>query len=125
MPKVNRMMLLLEFSRKIYRLILLKKLVNILQCKGCVKKMNKFKKNHFRETGIWVTYKEGVYDITEFVEGHPGGDQILMAAGNSVEPFWLLYGIHENANVYEILETYRIGKYYQKTAGKCNKNKLT
>ncbi|XP_050506196.1 sulfite oxidase-like [Diabrotica virgifera virgifera] len=62
-----------------------------------------------KETGIWVTYKEGVYNITEFVEGHPGGDQILMAAGSSVEPFWMLYGIHENPHVYEILETYRIG----------------
>lgn len=58
---------------------------------------------------IWVTYKEGVYDITEFIVGHPGGDQILMAAGNSVEPFWLLYSIHENPHVYEILEAYRIG----------------
>nr|CAI5859725.1 unnamed protein product [Callosobruchus analis] len=32
-----------------------------------------------------------------------------MAAGSSVEPFWLLYGIHENPHVYEILENYRIG----------------
>ena len=24
------------------------------------------------ETGIWVTYKDGVYDITEFVRMHPG-----------------------------------------------------
>ncbi|CAH1281600.1 unnamed protein product [Diabrotica balteata] len=62
-----------------------------------------------KETGIWVTYKEGVYNITEFVEGHPGGNQILIAAGSSVEPFWMLYGIHENPHVYEILESYRIG----------------
>ncbi|KAG5873360.1 hypothetical protein JTB14_022963 [Gonioctena quinquepunctata] len=61
------------------------------------------------DTRIWVTYKEGVYDITDFVEGHPGGNQILMAAGSSVEPFWLLYGIHKNPHVYSILETYRIG----------------
>ncbi|XP_074028867.1 sulfite oxidase isoform X3 [Leptinotarsa decemlineata] len=61
------------------------------------------------DTRIWVTYKEGVYDITEFIEGHPGGDQILMAAGSSVEPFWLLYGIHKNSHVYDILEKYRIG----------------
>ncbi|XP_030756918.1 probable sulfite oxidase, mitochondrial isoform X2 [Sitophilus oryzae] len=62
-----------------------------------------------KDTKIWVTYKEGVYDITDFIEGHPGGEQILMAAGSSVEPFWLIYGIHENPHVYEILETLRIG----------------
>ncbi|CAH1103927.1 unnamed protein product [Psylliodes chrysocephalus] len=62
-----------------------------------------------REKRIWVTYKAGVYDITDFIEGHPGGDQILMAAGSSVEPFWMLYGVHENPHVYAILENYRIG----------------
>lgn len=66
-------------------------------------------KHTTKESKIWVTYKNGVYDITKFVEGHPGGDQILMAAGNSVEPFWLVYGIHENPHVYKIIEEYRIG----------------
>uniref|UniRef100_A0A8C6UCX1 Cytochrome b5 heme-binding domain-containing protein n=1 Tax=Neogobius melanostomus TaxID=47308 RepID=A0A8C6UCX1_9GOBI len=37
------------------------------------------------EDGIWVTYKGGVYDITEFVAIHPGGDKIMLAAGGSVE----------------------------------------
>lgn len=57
-------------------------------------------------------YREGVYDITEFIEHHPGGDQILIAAGGSVEPFWVLYGIHKNEHVFKILETLRIGKKY-------------
>ena len=47
------------------------------------------------ETGIWVTFRGGVYDITQFVQNHPGGvDKILMAAGGSVEPFWRLYRQH-------------------------------
>ncbi|XP_025831817.1 probable sulfite oxidase, mitochondrial [Agrilus planipennis] len=62
-----------------------------------------------REKRIWVTYKDGVYDITEFVDAHPGGDQILLAAGASVEPFWKLYGQHHADFVYEILESLRIG----------------
>ncbi|XP_076258042.1 sulfite oxidase [Rhynchophorus ferrugineus] len=66
-------------------------------------------KHNNSDARIWVYYKEGVYDITEFVEGHPGGEQILMAAGGSVEPFWMIYGIHENPHVYAILETLRIG----------------
>ncbi|KAJ3650303.1 hypothetical protein Zmor_022000 [Zophobas morio] len=62
-----------------------------------------------KEKRIWVTYKEGVYDITDFVTEHPGGDQILLAAGSSVEPFWLLYAVHNNPHVLQILETLRIG----------------
>lgn len=57
----------------------------------------------------WVTYRQGVYVITNFVEQHPGGNQVLLAAGDSVEPFWALYAVHENPHVYGILETYRIG----------------
>jgi sulfite oxidase len=62
------------------------------------------------ETGIWVYYKNGVYDITEFVRQHPGGtERIMMAAGRSIEPFWRLYAQHHNPHVYEILEEWRIG----------------
>ena len=28
--------------------------------------------NSKKSGGIWVTYNEGVYDITDFLEGHPG-----------------------------------------------------
>lgn len=58
---------------------------------------------------IWVTYGHGVYDITEFVDQHPGGDKILMAAGGSLEPFWLLYAVHKNPTVLAMLEQWRIG----------------
>ncbi|XP_033607392.1 sulfite oxidase isoform X3 [Cryptotermes secundus] len=58
---------------------------------------------------IWVTYGQGVYDITDFVEEHPGGDKILMAAGGSLEPFWLLYAVHKNPHVFALLEQFRIG----------------
>ena len=35
------------------------------------------------EKGVWVTYKDGVYDITKFIQqgNHPGGNKIDMAAG--------------------------------------------
>ncbi|XP_018580162.1 sulfite oxidase [Anoplophora glabripennis] len=70
-----------------------------------------------KDTKVWVTYKEGVYDITDFVDKHPGGDQILIAAGSSVEPFWLLYGVHENKHVYMLLESYRIGNLSKEDVG--------
>jgi sulfite oxidase len=61
------------------------------------------------EKRVWVTYKEGVYDITDFIVEHPGGEQILLAAGSSVEPFWMLYAVHNNSHVLHLLENLRIG----------------
>uniref|UniRef100_A0A8C5MSV7 Cytochrome b5 heme-binding domain-containing protein n=1 Tax=Leptobrachium leishanense TaxID=445787 RepID=A0A8C5MSV7_9ANUR len=39
---------------------------------------------------VWVTYAGEVFDITEFVELHPGGIHIMLAAGGALEPFWIL-----------------------------------
>lgn len=61
------------------------------------------------ETGIWVTYKAGVYDITDYVKLHPGGDQILLAAGGNLESTWRTYGFHEFDFILEELEKLRIG----------------
>ncbi|XP_077996158.1 sulfite oxidase-like [Glandiceps talaboti] len=59
--------------------------------------------------GIWCTYKDAVYDITEFVDQHPGGDRVMMAAGGSLDPFWEVFEIHKKAHVFSLLEEYRIG----------------
>ena len=59
---------------------------------------------------IWVTYKDGVYDITEFIASHPGGPQkIMLAAGGALEPYWALYAQHQTQHVLELLSEYRIG----------------
>mmetsp|Transcript_27669 Transcript_27669/g.94435 ORF Transcript_27669/g.94435 Transcript_27669/m.94435 type:complete len:490 (-) Transcript_27669:114-1583(-) len=62
-------------------------------------------------TGVWVTYKDGVYDITDFVRNHPGGsDKIMLAAGGAVDPFWNLYRQHLNTPApLEMLEQMRVG----------------
>lgn len=62
------------------------------------------------DKGIWVIYKNGVYDITQFINEHPGGkERIILAAGHSIEPFWKMYQQHSTKEVLEILETLRIG----------------
>ena len=35
--------------------------------------IDEVKKHTSKENGFWVTYKGGVYDITAFSYGHPGG----------------------------------------------------
>lgn len=58
---------------------------------------------------VWVGYGRGVYDVTEFAASHPGGDQILRAAGGPLEPYWRLYAQHNAEWVFELLEELRIG----------------
>jgi sulfite oxidase len=62
-----------------------------------------------KKNGIWVVYRHGVYDITQFILSHPGGTKILLAAGKSIEPFWQLYAAHNHDDVHKILEGLRIG----------------
>lgn len=66
-------------------------------------------KHNDKNKRIWVSFEQGVYDVTDFVGQHPGGDKILMAAGGALEPFWELYSIHKQENVLKILEQHRIG----------------
>lgn len=57
----------------------------------------------------WVTHDDKVYDITDWVAAHPGGDVILRAAGGSVDPYWDIFTIHKSDHVREILAQYLIG----------------
>ena len=61
----------------------------------------------------WVTYKDGVYDISDFVKRHPGGESfILNSAGGPVDDFWEYWGLHHYSNkVSEKLDSMRIGKF--------------
>ena len=65
------------------------------------------------DTRIWVTYRSGVYDITEYTAAHPGGRRILMARGKSLEHFWELYPQHKKRTVTATLESLRIGNLKQ------------
>lgn len=57
----------------------------------------------------WVVYEDKVYNITDWVSAHPGGDVILRAAGQSIDPYWAIFSIHKQAHVRDILDGYLIG----------------
>lgn len=70
--------------------------------------------SHIREhdashANPWVTHQDKVYDITDWVSTHPGGDVILRAAGQSIDPYWAIFSIHKQPHVKEILDGYLIG----------------
>ncbi|KAJ1324521.1 sulfite oxidase [Microdochium nivale] len=60
----------------------------------------------------WVTYEDKVFDITEWVGAHPGGEVILRAAGGAIEPYWDIFSIHKTPYVREILEQYVVGRIH-------------
>ena len=79
--------------------------------------IDEVKRHSSKETGVWVVLGRGVYDVTRFIENHPGGETILLAAGQSLEPFWSIYAQHHTRQVYDILESYRIGNLDEKSIG--------
>ncbi|KAI1363291.1 Oxidoreductase, molybdopterin-binding domain-containing protein [Xylaria arbuscula] len=60
----------------------------------------------------WVIYEDKVYDITDWVAAHPGGEVILRAAGGCIEPYWDIFAIHKSQYVRDILEQYVVGKVH-------------
>lgn len=68
--------------------------------------VSKHKTYHDR---IWITYKRGVYDVTQFLDQHPGGKKLMMAAGAAADPFWSFYSIHKRPDIFQMLESMRIG----------------
>mmetsp|Transcript_10106 Transcript_10106/g.17065 ORF Transcript_10106/g.17065 Transcript_10106/m.17065 type:complete len:183 (-) Transcript_10106:1018-1566(-) len=66
------------------------------------------------DQGIWVSYEDGVFDVTEFVRLHPGGgDKLMMVAGGAVEPFWEMYPFHKKGDIKKLLSQYRIGTLHE------------
>lgn len=74
-------------------------------------------KHDSKETRIWVSFKCGVYDVTDFVDEHPGGDKILLGAGGGVDPFWNIYAVHKTPEILALLETFRIGNLAAEDVG--------
>lgn len=68
-------------------------------------------KHTTNEKGVWVTYNGEVYDITKFIQNHPGGrDKISLAAGKDIGPYWKMYPQHFNSEApYDMLSKMKIG----------------
>ncbi|KAI6082280.1 Oxidoreductase, molybdopterin-binding domain-containing protein [Hypoxylon rubiginosum] len=75
-------------------------------------RLSKVKEHGPKSERPWVIYEDKVYDITDWIPGHPGGEVILRAAGGSIEPYWDIFSIHKSAYVREILDQYLVGKVH-------------
>lgn len=86
-------------------------LINLSTCKinsvytlEQVKEHGKDSKN-----GYWTIYKNKVYDITEFVEMHPGGKVIMLAVGAHLDPYFDIYKFHNQSQILEYLDSMFLG----------------
>ncbi|WVZ64608.1 hypothetical protein U9M48_014103 [Paspalum notatum var. saurae] len=62
---------------------------------------------HNTRKDCWIIIKDKVYDVTSYVEEHPGGDAILNNAGDdSTEGF---FGPQHGTRVFDIIEDFCIG----------------
>ncbi|KAJ2972575.1 hypothetical protein NQ176_g7079 [Zarea fungicola] len=72
-------------------------------------RLSEVRKHDAKSNSPWVIHGDKVYDITEWISAHPGGQVILRAAGGSIDPYWNIFSIHKNQYVYDILSQYLIG----------------
>ncbi len=64
---------------------------------------------------MWITYKDGVYDVTSFLRKHPGGlARIMQAAGGDAQGFFDHWAVHKLPLAQSVLGTYRIGRLEDK-----------
>ncbi|KAK2989621.1 hypothetical protein RJ640_027395 [Escallonia rubra] len=62
---------------------------------------------HNKRTDCWIIIKEKVYDVTSYIEEHPGGDAILAHAGDdSTDGF---YGPQHATRVFDMIDDFYVG----------------
>lgn len=70
---------------------------------------------HNTENDLWISIHGYVYDLTLFLEKHPGGKKPLlgMAGKEATEYFMKIKAHHSNSNIPRIMVDYCIGRLKQ------------
>lgn len=68
-------------------------------------------KHDCEANGVWLTYKDGVYDVSKFIHKHPGGvDRIMLGAGGDATGFLEYWAVHRQPLAQSVLAKFRIGR---------------
>ncbi|EST07701.1 Cytochrome b5-like heme/steroid binding domain protein [Kalmanozyma brasiliensis GHG001] len=67
-------------------------------------------KNHKSEESAWTVVEGKVYDVTKFLDDHPGGKKILLknCGKDSTEAFWTY---HSEKILEKVAAEYHIGEF--------------
>ena len=71
---------------------------------------------------LWFIFNDRVYDVTEFAQDHPGGDQVLLDyAGKDITEIMSDEDLHEHSEAsFDMMEDYVIGQVIGKQLGQNN-----
>ncbi|KAK2164065.1 hypothetical protein LSH36_69g03040 [Paralvinella palmiformis] len=66
-------------------------------------------KKHNTAKDLWFTIHDKVYDVTKFIEEHPGGEEVLLEQGGgfATESF---EDVGHSTDARELMKTYEIGE---------------
>lgn len=68
---------------------------------------------HNKKEDGWIIYKNNIYDITDFINTHQGGNIIIKALGKDIEKIWKENGVEwhmKHINLDKIPEIKKVGK---------------
>lgn len=82
---------------------------------------------HQTAESLWVTYEGYVYDVTPFLDVHPGGRELLLTAGGmDLHHFFTNYTVHtQSAKAMNYLESMRVGRLSSSDAAKAKADSTT
>lgn len=72
---------------------------------------------HKEKKSVWVLIHHNVYDVTKFLEEHPGGEEVLLeqAGSNATEAF---EDVGHSTDARELMKTYLIGELCEEDRNK-------
>ena len=67
---------------------------------------------HKDRSSTWIVINNSVYDVTSFLEEHPGGEEVLLekAGGDSTEDF---EDVGHSTDARTLMEKYKIGELHE------------
>ncbi|XP_033104294.1 cytochrome b5-like isoform X2 [Anneissia japonica] len=74
-------------------------------------------KEHNNGNSLWLVIHDKVYDVTKFIDEHPGGEEVLLeqAGGDGSESF---EDVGHSSDARELMEDYYIGDLVEEDKGK-------
>jgi cytochrome b involved in lipid metabolism len=81
-------------------------------------------KEHSSTKSLWLAIHDQVYDVTKFIEEHPGGEEVLLeqAGGYATEAF---EDVGHSTDARELMKKYHIGSLSEDSREKSKKKDKT
>ncbi|KAF7493072.1 Cytochrome b5 [Sarcoptes scabiei] len=78
---------------------------------------------HNEKKSVWLVIHDSVYDVTPFLDEHPGGEEVLieLAGKNATESF---EDVGHSTDARDIMKKYKIGELCEEDRAKTKKIKV-